>query len=80
MHGAADENRVIGELARDSLANIALILRTSGPVLDGPGVVARYYGSRGAGTGGGLVVDLVDAYGDGEEKISAGICQVFEVC
>lgn len=78
----------MGEIALESLSNLALILRKSDPTLDSPGLVAAFCGGggdgggggAGAGAGRGLLVDMVEAFGEGEEKVLSGICQVFEVC
>lgn len=67
-------------MARDSLSNLSLILRKTGPALNAPGLVAHCCGlSEGSGGDGGVFVGMVGAFGLGEEKVLPYLCQLFEV-
>lgn len=84
-----DEHRILGELARDSLSNLALMLRKTAPSLDAPEELASCLGmaSGGEGTGGqmgtksagGLLVELVGVFDQGDQEVVASVCGVFEV-
>lgn len=82
----------MADVARDSLSNLSLILRKTGPALDTPGLVARFCGlgggeggrggaagGNGGRGGGGVLVAVVAAFGMGEEKMLPHLCHLFEV-
>ncbi|CAM9973938.1 unnamed protein product [Sphacelaria rigidula] len=77
-----NQNRVLGGIASDALSNMSLILRKSSPALGAPNLVAGFCGAAGPGAPGaggrGLLVEMVGACGEEEERLLSGLCQVFE--
>lgn len=67
-----EENRAMADVARDSLSNISLILRKTGPALDTPGLVAHCCGLGGATSGGGAAGCINGGGGGGNGGGSGG--------